>query len=49
METEKQKNPFAQGKPAAAPSNTKGNDLHHDFPSWDLVPPHAPVRKGADA
>lgn len=48
METENQNNPFAEAKPIAAKQDTGENQLHHSFPAWDLVPPHAPVRKGAD-
>lgn len=49
METEKEQNPFAQGKADGVQADPKKKNLRHDFPSWDLVPPHAPVRKGADA
>lgn len=49
METKDQQNPFATAKPAGADQNKTENSLRHAFPAWDLVPPHAPVRKGADA
>lgn len=49
MEIQKQNHPFAEAGTAGAKQKPTENSLHHGFPAWDLVPPHAPVRKGAEA
>lgn len=49
MEIKKQETPFTEARSATVKVEENEKNLHHNFPSWDLVPPHTPVRKGAEA